>query len=62
SATPQAFAEWYRGLLWEMQRDRTDDEVRRNRIKPRVVQRKMSKFTKKRPEHRHVPPLKKTFV
>src|SRR5512135_514400 len=62
SATPQAFAEWYRGLLWEMQRDRTDDEVRRNRINPRVVKRKMSKFQKKRPEHRHVPPLKKTFV
>jgi hypothetical protein len=27
-----------------------------------VVKRKMSKFKKKRPEHRHVPPLKKTFV
>jgi hypothetical protein len=62
SSTPALFAQWYRGLLWEMQRERTDDEVRRNRINPRVVKRKMSKFKKKRPEHRRVPPLKKTFV
>ncbi len=35
---------------------------RRNRINPRVVKRKMSKFKKKRPEHRHLPPLEKTFA
>lgn len=62
SATPGRFERWYRGLLWEMQRERTDDEVRRNRINPRVVKRKMSKFKKKRPEHRHLPPLEKTFA
>jgi hypothetical protein len=62
SSTPGRFEQWYRGLLWEMQEERTDDEVRRNRIDPRVVQRKMSKFKKKRPEHRRVPPLKKTFA
>jgi hypothetical protein len=62
SSTPEAFEQWYRGLLWEMQGERTDDEVRRNRINPRVVKRKMSKFKKKRPEHRHLPPLKKTFA
>ncbi len=62
SSTPERFEQWYRGLLWEMQRERTDDEVRRNRINPRVVKRKMSKFPKKRPEHRRVPPLKKTFA
>ena len=28
------------------------DEVRRNRINPRVIKRKMSKWKKKRPEHR----------
>jgi hypothetical protein len=61
STTPEAFAEWYRGLLWEMQGERTDDEVRRNRINPRVIKRKMSKWKKKRPQHRHVPPLRKTF-
>ena len=62
TSTPGRFQRWYRGLLWEMQRERTDDEVRRNRINPRVVKRKMSKFKKKRPEHRHLPPLEKTFA
>ena len=62
SATPQSFAAWYQGLLWEMQHERTDDAVRRNRINPRVVKRKMSKFKKKRPQHRRLPPLKKTFA
>jgi hypothetical protein len=62
SATPRSFEAWYQGLLWEMQHERTDDEVRRNRINPRVVKRKMSKFKKKRPEHRRLPPLKKTFA
>jgi hypothetical protein len=57
-----SFAEWYRGLLWEVSCERTDDAVRRNRINPRVVKVKMSKFKKKRPEHRPVPPLQKTFV
>ena len=62
SSTPQTFAEWYDGLLWEMQCERTDDEVRRNRINPRVIKRKMSKWKKKRPEHRRPPALKKTFM
>jgi len=61
SSTAAAFGQWYEGLLWEMQGERTDDEVRRNRINPRVIKRKMSKWKKKRPEHRHLPPLKKTF-
>ena len=61
-STPQKFEEWSRGWLWEMQRERTDDDVRRNRINPRVVKQKMSKFKKKRPEHRRVPSLNKTFV
>jgi hypothetical protein len=59
SSTPQTFEAWYDGLLWEMQQERTDP--RRNRINPRVIKRKMSKWKKKRPEHRHLPPLKKTF-
>jgi len=56
------FAVWYAGLLEEIRRERTDDAVRRNRINPRVVKVKMSKFKKKRAEHRPVPPLKKTFA
>ena len=62
SSTPEAFEEWYQGLLWEMQGERTDDEMRRNRINPRVIKRKMSKWKKKRSKHRHIPPLKKTFA
>jgi hypothetical protein len=62
SSTLASFGAWYRALLWEMQQERTDDEERRNRINPRVIKRKMSKFKKKRPEHRKVPPLKKTFA
>lgn len=56
------FAAWYAGLLEELRQERTDDAVRRNRINPRVVRQKMSKFKKKRPEHRRVPPLTKTFA
>src|SRR3954470_22912580 len=55
-----SFEGWYEAVLWEMQGERTDP--RRNRINPRVIKRKMSKWKKKRPEHRHVPPLKKTFA
>jgi len=58
--TPATFEAWYRGLLWELQKERTDP--RRNRINPRVIKRKMSKWKKKRAEHRHRPPLKKTFA
>ena len=43
-----------KALLWEMQGERTDQ--RRNRINPRVIKRKMSKWKKKRPEHRHLRP------
>ena len=45
---PEAFEAWYRGLLWEMQRERTDAEVRRNRINPRVIKRKMRFIRKQR--------------
>ena len=58
-ATPLELDRWYRLLLEEMAKERL--EPRRNRVNPRVVKRKMSKFAKKRPEHRHRPPLKKPF-
>jgi hypothetical protein len=60
SSTPVRMEHWYRLLLEEMAQERI--EPRRNRVNPRVVKRKMSKFAKKRPEHRHRPPLKKTFA
>ena len=60
STTPQRLNEWYQLLLEEMARERTDP--RPNRVNPRVVKRKISKFAKKRAEHRGRPPLKKTFA
>ena len=58
--TAQPFEEWYENLLWEMRQEMIG--ARRNRINPRVIKRKMSKWMKKRPEHRNLPPLKKSFV
>jgi hypothetical protein len=60
SSTPIRLEQWYRLLMEEMAQERIDP--RRNRVNPRVVKRKMSKFAKKRPEHRHRRPLKKTFA
>jgi hypothetical protein len=60
SSTPLRLEQWYRLLLQELAQERI--EPRRNRINPRVVKRKMSKFAKKRPHHRNRPPLKKTFA
>jgi hypothetical protein len=60
STTPERVDEWYELLMWEMARERL--EPRRNRSNPRVVKRKMSKFAKKRPEHRRSPPLTKLFA
>lgn len=51
---------WYERLLEELSQERLPP--RRNRINPRVVKRKMSKFLKKRSRHRPVPTLKKKFV
>ena len=58
--TPMREQEWYEALLWELGQEII--EPRRNRVNPRVVKRKMSKFAKKRPEHRGCPPLMKTFA
>lgn len=56
----ETLAEWYDALLWEMQQEVI--EPRRNRVNPRVIKRKMSRWNKKRPEHRGIPPLKKRFI
>lgn len=60
SSTPQRLDHWYELLLAELAQERLDP--RRNRVNPRVVKRKMSKFAKKRSEHQGRPPLKKTFA
>jgi hypothetical protein len=50
---------WYEDLLAEVAEDVLPE--RRDRINPRVIKRKMSKWRKKRPEHRHYPQPTKTF-
>jgi hypothetical protein len=59
SRTPAGITQWYEAVVAEMRTERI--EPRRNRINPRVIKRKMSKWNKKRPEHRRLPPLRKTF-
>ncbi len=50
---------WYEDLLAEIAEEVLP--ARRNRINPRVIRRKMSKWRKKRPEHRRYPQPTKTF-
>ncbi len=57
--TARSMDEWYESLLWEMRQEVIDP--RRNRINPRVIKRKMSKWPKKRPHHRNLPKLTKEF-
>lgn len=59
SRTQRSLNEWFEALLAEMREERI--EPRRNRINPRVIKRKMSKWNKKRPEHRRIKPLLKRF-
>lgn len=56
----ETLADWYTRLLGEMSRERSD--ARRNRINPRVIKQKVSKWPKKRPQHFHPPRLTKTFT
>lgn len=59
SRTAETFASWYEALLSEMRQEKISP--RRNRINPRVIKRKMSKWNKKRPHHRRLKPLLKSF-
>jgi Insertion element 4 transposase N-terminal/Transposase DDE domain len=56
---PGARQGWLEALLAELAAEQI--EPRRNRVNPRVVRVKMSKFKKKRQEHRGLRPLDKTF-
>jgi hypothetical protein len=58
--TESTFLEWSTAVIWEMSNERIPE--RRNRINPRVIKRKMSRWNKCRPEHRKRPPLTKTFA
>ena len=50
---------WLDALLAEMFQECLPP--RRNRVNPRVIKRKLSKWAKKRPEHCRPPPLTKPF-
>lgn len=58
--SPESLLQWYQGLQQEILEDRLP--IRRNRINPRVIKRKMSRWLKKQPHHRHPPPLTKPFM
>jgi hypothetical protein len=58
--TESTFSEWCTSVIWELSREQIPQ--RRNRINPRVIKRKMSRWNKCRPEHRKQPPLTKTFA
>ena len=53
------FQEWYEAVIWEVSREQIP--ARRNRINPRVIKRKMSRWNKCREEHRKQKPLTKLF-
>jgi hypothetical protein len=59
SCTPASLDAWYECLLRELLEERIPP--RRNRINPRVIKRKMSKWNKKTAKHRGLPPLTKMF-
>jgi hypothetical protein len=58
-STTSRFRGWFEAVLWEMTCELVP--VRRNRINPRVIKRKMSRWNKARPEHRKLPSLTKPF-
>jgi len=57
--SPRALTRWYTALLEEVAEERLPP--RRNRINPRVIKCKMSRWPKKRPKHRKPPQPTKTF-
>ena len=59
SRTPATMPQWYAALLSELRTETIPP--RRNRINPRVIKRKMSKWPKCRPHHRKQKPLRKRF-
>lgn len=58
--TESTFKAWCILVIWELSKEQIPK--RRNRINPRVIKRKMSRWNKCRPEHRKLPPLTKTFA
>lgn len=59
SPTSPSFTPWFEAMLAEMRQELLPP--RRNRVNPRVIKRKMSKWNKKRASHRRPTPLRKSF-
>ena len=59
SKSPKGRLRWYEQLLAEIAE--APLEKRRDRVNPRVVKQKMSKWAKKRPEHKQYPQPEKEF-
>jgi hypothetical protein len=57
--TRRAQLRWWNQLITEIAQETIPP--RRNRINPRVIKKKMSKWAKKRPQHRHYPQPAKSF-
>jgi len=59
TSSTASFTAWYQAVLSEMREEQIGS--RRNRVNPRVIKRKMSKWNKAGPQHRGRKPLAKTF-
>lgn len=59
AANDRTLTQWYQAVIWEISHEQIPP--RRNRINPRVIKRKMSRWRKCRPPHRKQPPLTKLF-
>lgn len=59
SGSREGRSRWYQALLGEVGEELLPE--RRNRINPRVIERKISNWKKKRPEHRRYPQPSKEF-
>jgi hypothetical protein len=53
-------AAWWEAVVWEIGEEQIPS--RANRSNPRVIKQKVKKWPKKRPHHRHPPPLTKPFA
>jgi hypothetical protein len=58
--TLETLTDWYEALLEELQQERIPP--RTNRINPRVIKRKVSKWPRKRDKHKSPPSLAKSFT
>lgn len=56
----KSIVDWYENLIWEISRER--NPPRRNRINPRVIKQKMSRWMKCQPKHRKLKKMTKTFA